>query len=62
MIQLRPAAGGTEAVTSYRHTSLGPRGDDFVASFTADHYRQFMRDWETRINHYLAHGSVLCQG
>ena len=58
-IQLRPAASGSEAVITYTHTSLGPEGDAFVASFTEDYYRQFMQEWETRINHYLLHGSVL---
>ena len=58
-IQLRPATGGSEAVVTYTHTSLGPEGDAFVASFTEDHYRQFMRDWEARINHYLVHGTAL---
>jgi len=58
-IQLRPAEGGSEAAITYAHTSLGPEGDAFVASFTEAHYQQFMRDWEVRINHYLLHGSVL---
>ena len=61
-IQLRPAAGGSEAIITYSHTSLGPAGDALVASFTEEHYRQFMHDWETRINHYLAHGTVLGTG
>jgi hypothetical protein len=58
-IQLRPVEGGSEASITYAHTSLGPEGDAFVASFTEEYYRQFMRDWEARINHYLSHGSVL---
>jgi hypothetical protein len=58
-IQLQAVATGTEAHITYRHTSLGPEGDDFVANFTEDYYRQFMRDWESRINHYLAHGVAL---
>jgi len=41
------------------HTSLGRDGDAFVASFTADFYRRFMQDWESRINHYLREGSAL---
>jgi hypothetical protein len=58
-IQLRPAASGSEAIVTYSHTSLGPEGDTFVDSFTEEHYRQFMQDWEARINHYLVHGSAL---
>lgn len=42
---------GSEADITYSHTSLGPRGDEFVASF--------MRDWESRINHFLTHGAAL---
>lgn len=61
-IQLRPAAAGSEATVTYSHTSLGPAGDEFVASFTEEHYRQFMHDWERRINHYLSHGEVLRAG
>ena len=59
-IQLRPVATGSEASITYTHTSLGPEGDAFVASFTEGaRYRQFMQDWEARINHYLVHGSAL---
>ena len=53
-IQLRPVQSGSEATITYTHTSLGPEGDTFVASFSEEHYRQFMRDWEARINHYLS--------
>jgi hypothetical protein len=58
-IQLRDAPCGCEADVTYSHTSLGPQGDVFVASFTAEFYVQFMREWEDRINHYLAHGACL---
>ena len=58
-IQLRAVGTGSEAEISYTHTSLGPDGDAFVESFTEDYYRQFMQDWEARINHYLLHGSIL---
>jgi len=58
-IQLRPVGNGSEATITYIHTSLGPQGDAFVAAFTEEHYRQFMRDWEARINHYLSQGSIL---
>jgi hypothetical protein len=58
-IQLRPAPGGTEAEVTYSHTSLGPRGDEFVRSFTGEFYLAFMQDWESRLNHYLRHGNPL---
>lgn len=57
-IQLHAIATGSEAIVTYTHTSLGPEGDAFVASFTDDYYRQFMEDWEARINHYLEHGTA----
>lgn len=58
-IQLRPVETGSEAVVTYSHTSLGPEGDAFVASFTDAHYGQLMKDWEDRLNHYLVHGRAL---
>ncbi len=58
-IRLRAIAGGSEADIAYTHTSLGPQGDAFVASFTEEYYRKFMQDWEARINHYLVNGNAL---
>jgi hypothetical protein len=53
-IQLRDTDVGCEADVTYAHTSLGPRGDAFVASFTEEHYQGFMQEWEARLNAYLA--------
>jgi hypothetical protein len=58
-IQLRAVAAGSEATITYSHTSLGAAGDELVASFTEEFYRKFMRDWESRLNHHLRHGSLL---
>jgi hypothetical protein len=58
-ILLQATISGCDATVTYMHTSLGPAGDAFVADFTAAHYEAFMRDWEARLNHYLAHGSAL---
>ena len=58
-IQLRAVASGCEAAVTYTHTSLGHAGDTFVAAFTEAHYRQFMQDWEARMNHYLRSGTSL---
>lgn len=58
-IQLRAVPDGSEAEVTYSHTSLGPEGDAFVRSFTEEYYRQFMREWEEQINHYLRRGSML---
>ena len=59
VIALASAPGGSEAEVTYSHTSLGPAGDDFVDGFTSARYREFMEDWESRLNHYLAKGEML---
>lgn len=58
-IRVTPAAEGSEAVITYSHTSLGPAGDELVAGFTEEFYSRFMSDWESRMNHYLATGTLL---
>lgn len=58
-IQLSAVPAGCEAEITYTHTSLGPAGDHFVAGFTAEFYLRFMREWETRLNHFLATGTCL---
>jgi hypothetical protein len=58
-IQLVPRGEECFADVRYTHTSLGPRGDAFVAAFTADYYRNFMQAWEKEINHYLTTGRML---
>ena len=42
-IRVRAAKPGCEAEITYSHTSLGPEGDVYLASFTAEYYVQFMR-------------------
>jgi len=59
VIKLTPSATGTDAQVTYSHTSLGPAGDAFVGGFTSEYYGQFMRDWESRLNHYLTTGHML---
>ena len=58
-IQLSETATGCDAVVTYSHTSLGPQGDAFVATFTEGFYEKFMREWETQMNHYLETGEAL---
>ncbi|MCP4195548.1 MAG: hypothetical protein GY762_00210 [Proteobacteria bacterium] len=48
--------GRSAAEISYEYTSLGPDGDVFLESFTADWYEGFMIDWEKAMNHYLLTG------
>jgi hypothetical protein len=49
----------TRAQISYEFTSLGADGDAFLASFTTEWYENFMRGWETAMNHYLKTGELL---
>ena len=60
-ISIRPNSQGCQAEITYAHTSLGPSGDEFVRSFTAEFYEKFMQDWESRVNHYLRFGTALGQ-
>ena len=55
-IHLREVPGGSEAIVTYSHTSLGPVGDTFVNQFTQEFYDGFMQAWESRLNHYLHTG------
>jgi hypothetical protein len=55
-IQLSKSETGCEALVTYSHTSLGPHGDAFVDGFTEAFYERFMREWESRLNHYLTTG------
>jgi hypothetical protein len=55
-IAVSPAPHGSDARVTYTHTSLGPRGDEFVAAFDEAYYVEFMADWERRLNHYLTTG------
>ncbi|TLM99400.1 MAG: hypothetical protein FDZ75_00135 [Actinobacteria bacterium] len=58
-IELAETPEGCDATVTYRHTSLGPAGDEFVSAFTEEYYEEFMRDWGRRLNHYLTTGEML---
>jgi len=58
-IEVAPHGDGSAATVTYRHTSLGPAGDEIVNSFTEEYYRGFMEEWERRLNHYLDTGRML---
>jgi len=60
-IQLSGAPEGCTALVTYTHTSLGPEGDVFIDGFTESFYRDFMQDWERRLNHHLATGRALLE-
>jgi hypothetical protein len=58
-IQLSENGDGCFADITYRHTSIGSAGDEFVAKFTADYYQRFMQAWEKELNHFLETGCRL---
>ena len=49
----------TRASISYKFTALTEQGNDYVARFTGEHYREWMSSWEKAINYYLRHGHAL---
>jgi hypothetical protein len=61
-IRLAAEGNGCVADVAYTHTSLGPEGDDFVAKFTSEYYREFMEVWEKELNHFLMTGHRLKDG
>ena len=60
-VSIQLEAEGSECIAdvTYTHTSLGPAGDEFVAKFTAEYYREFMKVWEKELNHFLTTGRKL---
>lgn len=50
-------SGTTRASIAYSHTSLGERGDAYLARFTADHYAHEMQHWQVAIDAHLAGGT-----
>ena len=58
-IQLSDGGAGCIAEINYTHTSLGAKGDEFVAKFTSEYYQAFMQAWERALNHFLTTGCRL---
>ena len=58
-IQLSRQGAECFADVTYTHTSLGPAGDEFVAKFTAEYFKEFMQVWEKELNHFLTTGRPL---
>jgi hypothetical protein len=46
-------SGTTRASIAYTHTSLGERGDAYLARFTEEHYAHEMGQWQSAIAAYL---------
>jgi len=51
--------GRTTAKCRYQYTAVGPAGRDFVAGFTEAMYLEFMREWESELNHFLLTGTKI---
>jgi hypothetical protein len=59
-IALAPAPGGkTTARIHYLYTGLCPAGNAVLDRYTPDWFRSKMQSWETAINHFLRHGSLI---
>jgi hypothetical protein len=48
----------TRADVTYTFTGLTAPGNAYVEAFTEPHYVEWLRSWETAINHYLRHGET----
>jgi hypothetical protein len=52
-------AASCTAEVSYAYTALGPAGEQFLESFTAAWYEEFMLGWQNALNHYLQTGKLI---
>jgi len=56
------SADGESACTAninYAYTALSAHGERAIGEFTDEHFRGFMKTWETELNHYLRTGDKL---
>ena len=59
-IRLTPEPGDRTAATiRYACTAISPAGEAFVDTLTPVWYEEFMRNWETALNFYLANGRMI---
>lgn len=49
----------TKARVTYTVTALSEKGNQYVNSFSKEHYDEWMTNWERAINHYLQFGRPL---
>lgn len=52
-------ANHTKARVSYTVTALSEKGNQYINSFSKEHYHEWMMNWEKAINHYLQCGRPL---
>jgi Polyketide cyclase / dehydrase and lipid transport len=58
-IVLKPQAGGTRLEWTRRWLSIGPRGDEWIASWSEARHREKMLHLERLLSHYLSTGEML---
>jgi hypothetical protein len=51
--------GTTRTDVTYIFTALTERGNAALEKYTEAYFREWIASWETAINHYLRHGSLL---
>ena len=57
-IQLRKGdSAQTLAEVTYSFTALSRQGAEFVEQFTSERYEEFMKEWESELNHFLQTGT-----
>ena len=44
--------GSTTVCVTYRYIALSEAGEDFIASFTKDHYKDFIAEWQSLLLKY----------
>jgi hypothetical protein len=55
IVQLRERGGeATTVEVTYEYTGLSKTGNAFIEAFTAEAYRQFIGEWKTLLEDYLA--------
>ncbi len=48
------AAGRTEVEVTYRYIALSETGERFISGFTAEAYKEFIREWQKLLRDYFA--------
>ncbi len=49
----------TTAVVTYIYTALSERGNDYINTFTAEFFKNWLDSWEKAINFFLDTGTIL---
>jgi len=49
----------TTAVVTYIYTALSEKGNNYIDTFTAEFFKNWLDSWEKSINYYLDTGTIL---